>query len=89
MPKYTKYNRLKNRFEIYLDAAHILDGSTIGLGMQIAIQTCIGILDAQPAADVAPVVRCRDCKFEKFCCRNIREGGHKPDDFCSFGVKEG
>jgi hypothetical protein len=38
-----------------------------------------------PAADVAPVVHCRECKYDKQCCRIIRNNGHEPDDYCSFG----
>lgn len=54
-------------------------------------------IDAIPAADVAPVVRCKDCKksFKKnkesklniFWCdkwKNIMRG----DDFCSYGERK-
>lgn len=55
-----------------------------------------------PAADVAKVVRCRDCRCYKehrtkkhgnLICRCTRMGKHdmdypvKPDDFCSYGEK--
>lgn len=40
------------------------------------------------AADVAPVVRCKDCRFHEMCCRNIRSEGNKPDDFCSYGERK-
>lgn len=61
-------------------------------------------LDAQPAADVVEVVRCKDCRF----CQNLPNGlcyawtepydnerGYKgethcvePDDFCSMGQRK-
>lgn len=52
------------------------------------------ILDA-PAADVAPVTRCKDCiHYEMGTCLKIYSDGsvhsaawqeRKPDDFCSYG----
>ena len=54
-----------------------------------------------PTADVAPVVRCKDCKWfadnndgEWFGCwlfqtiRIIPEDAPKPDDFCSYGERK-
>lgn len=54
----------------------------------------IECLEIIPAADVAEVVRCKDCKYH----RNL-DGGVKcermdgllmnlPDDFCSYGVRK-
>ena len=55
-----------------------------------------------PAADVVPVVRCRDCrhykehrtkKYGNLICKCTRMGKYdmdypvKPDDFCSYGEK--
>lgn len=61
----------------------------------------IEILDNIPAADVAPVVRCRDCKWfannndgEWFGCwlfnaiRAVPEDAPTPDDFCSYGARK-
>ncbi len=61
----------------------------------------IEILDNIPAADVAPVVRCKDCKWfannnggEWFGCwlfneiRAVPEDSPTPDDFCSYGEKK-
>lgn len=37
-----------------------------------------------PAADVVPVVRCKDCKFWDFGdCYRLELS--RPDDFCSYG----
>lgn len=47
-----------------------------------------------PAADVAPVVRCRECKYYKpdeFECECDFAGGLpyvKADDFCSYGERK-
>lgn len=39
-----------------------------------------------PAEDVAPVVRCRDCRKFKTCgCRMVASGY---DDFCSYGERK-
>lgn len=48
-----------------------------------------GLLRMAPAADVAPVVRCRDCDhlFGTLCavCGLLPR---KPDDFCSYGARK-
>lgn len=44
------------------------------------------LLDEIPAADVAPVVRCKDCrKFKTYACRMVASGY---DDFCSYGERK-
>ena len=50
-------------------------------------------LAAIPAADVAPVVRCKDCIHyepceggKDFCC--FHATGIVPDDFCSYGERK-
>lgn len=60
------------------------------------------IVESVPAADVVPVVRCRECKHYKehrtkkygnLICRCTRMGKYdmdypvKPDDFCSYGER--
>lgn len=44
-----------------------------------------------PAADVAPVVRCKECKWTggDFVCYRGVMVQHKPDDFCSYGERRG
>lgn len=62
------------------------------------IETVLEYAKNLPAADVAPVVRCKDCKWfvdnndgEWFGCwlfqtiQIIPEDAPKPDDFCSYG----
>lgn len=53
---------------------------------------------AEPAADVAPVVRCKDCKhYDMGVCLKIYSDGsvhpaawqsRKPEDFCSYGERK-
>lgn len=55
------------------------------------------MLEKLPAADVAPVVRCKDCKhYNMGVCLKIYSDGNihsaawqkrKPDDFCSYGER--
>lgn len=57
-------------------------------------------INATPAADVVPVVRCKDCKWfvdnnggEWYGCKMFQvvritpEDAPKPDDFCSYGER--
>ena len=45
----------------------------------------------QPTADVAPVVRCKECKWAggDFVCYRGVMVQHKPEDFCSYGERRG
>lgn len=71
-----------------------------GMG-QVIGQTLIRYVKRQPTADVAPVVRCKDCKWfadnnggEWFGCQMFQvvlitpEDAPKPDDFCSYGERK-
>lgn len=47
------------------------------------------LLDEIPAADVAPVVRCKGCKHEfGGSCIICGFQKRKPDDFCSYGERK-
>lgn len=54
------------------------------------------LIDAQPAADVAPVVRCKDCRYWQDNnggyphpeCRWGDDETPNADDYCSFGERE-
>jgi hypothetical protein len=56
----------------------------------------IGLLDKAPAADVVPVVRCKDCKHYEIhkpsVTLNCERGGRivpmMPDDYCSYGERK-
>lgn len=65
------------------------------------IESVLEYAENLPAADVAPVVRCKDCKWfadnndgEWFGCwlfqtiQIIPEDAPKPDDFCSYGERK-
>lgn len=49
------------------------------------------LLDEIPAADVVPVVRCKECKWTggDFVCYRGVMVQHKPEDFCSYGERRG
>lgn len=50
------------------------------------IESVLEYAENLPAADVAPVVRCRDCrKFKTYGCRMVASGY---DDFCSYGERK-
>ena len=43
-------------------------------------------VNIMPAADVAPVVHCKNCrKFKTYACRMVASGY---DDFCSYGEQK-
>lgn len=43
-------------------------------------------VNTMPAADVAPVVHCKNCrKFKTYACRMVASGY---DDFCSYGEQK-
>ena len=46
-----------------------------------------------PAADVAPVVRCKDCKYNRGSKKCLNPDSFfavpKDDDFCSYGERKG
>ena len=68
------------------------------LGFAVSLQAVLNGIDFQPAADVAPVVRCRNCLYWQDNnggypheeCRWGKDETPDPDDYCSFGeLKEG
>lgn len=45
------------------------------------------MVESIPAAEVVPVVRCKDCKFWDFGdCYRLELS--RPDDFCSYGERK-
>ena len=76
----------------------------LGLGEHSIVEKVFSIgvrtiIAGMPAADVAPVVRCRGCKHCKeatdheergFFCAIWGRGWHRvqPDDFCSYGERK-
>ena len=54
------------------------------------IQRVLNDRNIIPAADVAPVVRCKDCtNLYKTLCISCGLLPRKPDDFCSRGERKG
>lgn len=58
-----------------------------------AWEEIIEAIEAIPAADVRPVVLCKDCKYRKTdkygsWCLNDYENNLKDDDFCSRGKRK-
>lgn len=57
------------------------------------VDDALDYIDSEPAADVAPVVHCKDCKHLMFSdcygeCGAARMGIVSPDDFCSYGERK-
>ena len=50
------------------------------------IETVLEYAENLPAADVAPVVRCKDCRYFKMY--KCRMGYSSHDDFCSYGERK-
>ena len=50
------------------------------------------LINAIPAADVAPVVRCKDCKYNRGSKKCLNPDSFfavpKADDFCSYGERK-
>lgn len=55
------------------------------------IESVLEYAENLPAADVAPVVRCKKCKWTggDFVCYRGVMVQHKPEDFCSYGERRG
>lgn len=62
------------------------------------LEQALAMLIEEPAADVAPVVRCKDCKhYDMGVCLKIYSDGNahpeawqkrKPEDFCAYGERK-
>ena len=59
-------------------------------GNAVSVTRWLMALDmAVKALDAVPVVRCGQCKFDNFCCRNVgKDGKRTKDDFCSYGERK-
>lgn len=89
---------LANIAEGIADVGIMLDQMVIEFEVEDAVAM---LADSIPAADVAPVVRCKDCKWfadnnggEWYGCQMFQvvritpEDAPKPDDFCSYGEQK-
>lgn len=86
MAEYIKRNAIKARLEDLVDWCQDL--------RKPGLEQALAMLNEEPAADVAPVVRCRECKYYKpdeFECGCDFAGGLpyvKADNFCSYGERK-
>ena len=67
-----------------------------GNSMRGGIRKALRCIEQAPTVDAVPVVRCRECKHcdpENYHCDHPMSTAaplrRKPDDFCSYGEKEG
>ena len=94
MAEYIEREALRKVLESWRDAHADVDDEQ-GCGL---LEDVIWEVDAQPAADVAPVVRCKDCKhYDMGVCLKIYSDGNahteawkprNPEDFCSYGERK-
>lgn len=94
MAEYIDREALRKVLENWRDAHADVDDEQ-GCGL---LEDVIWEVDAQPAADVVPVVRCKDCKhYDMGVCLKIYSDGNvhsaawqsrRPDDFCSYGERK-
>lgn len=90
MAEYIKRDAIKARLEDLVDWCQDL--------RKPGLEQALAMLNEEPAADVAPVVRCKDCKhYDMGVCLKIYSDGNahqeawqsrKPDDFCSYGERK-
>lgn len=78
----------------YIKSEQCKTCSDIGLCGNCAVLVAVKLLEKVPAADVAPMVRCKDCKHrtEFGNCGRPRQKGVLPSaypfDFCNYGEAE-
>lgn len=97
MTDYIERKALREILDGWRDAHADVD-DVHGCGL---LEDVICEVDAQPAADVAEVVRCKNCKWfadnnggEWYGCQMFQvvritpEDAPKPDDFCSYGERK-
>lgn len=90
MADYIRREAAIEEIDKWLDAVGI---ALVGKGLSYYGEL-IGCIEDAPAADVAPVVRCKDCKYGDYdskpdgamVCLRTKDGfWRKETDFCSYG----
>ena len=70
-------------------AKSILEACQYELSNQTGSEWCRkkyeAIQEATKALGQPEIIYCGECELKIECCRNIRSGGRKDDDFCSCG----
>ena len=91
------YIRREDALKLLSDDIPICGASLYQAGAKGGLQIAHGIVAAIPAADVAPVVRCKDCKYGDYdskpdgamVCLKTNDGfWRKETDFCSYGERK-
>lgn len=86
MAEYIERERLLRKFNI--------DDMMNVNGTLISLRDAREVISNFPAADVAPVVHCRECKHHVagYCCRDINGRTNMfrmfDNDFCSYGERK-
>ncbi len=84
MAEYIDKERLLHRFNI--------DDMMNVNGTLISLNDARNAISSFPAADVVPVVRCKDCKYGEFVKRGSKYSCRKVEgllNFCNFYCKDG
>lgn len=88
MAEYIEREALRKVLEVWRDAHADVDDEQ-GCGL---LEDVIWEVAEQPAADVAPVVRCKDCKYNRGSKKCLNPDSFfavpKDDDFCSYGERK-
>ena len=85
MPKYIDAEALKAAVSAYCDNLKPRD---FGLLADVLIRDVLEIIDKAPAADVAQVVRCKDCCMHDSCyTEEVFEFAGMTDGFCCVGKR--
>lgn len=90
MAEYIKRNAIKARLEDLVDWCQDL--------RKPGLEQALAMLNEEPAADVVPVVHCKDCMhYDMGVCLKIYSDGNthpeawqsrRPEDFCSYGERK-
>ncbi len=84
MAEYIEREALKEHLKSYAGVF------TDEIGFAVSLESVLGGIDFQPAADVEKVVRCKDCNYygdDEFCPSRSLADYTNPYDFCSYGER--
>lgn len=100
MTEHIKREAVINRIKEYASDVYGIDlddplqfaGNSVGENFCEGLYEATELVNAIPAADAVPVVRCKDCKYyDRSECYHPRHERHlqsicqEDDDFCSYG----
>ena len=79
----------------YIERGSLLADISVAMdyrGMGVVVgQTLMRFVKRQPAVDVVPVVRCKDCKYNQGAAKCLQPGSiikiPADDDYCSYGER--